>query len=84
MKVNTVRRSALVHHHEGFHSRKYSPKALGKLIHADLYALYLTAQTSSPYGLCTLSINVRVAATRNKLLDGSFDSYARRMFSKFG
>ncbi|KRZ91383.1 hypothetical protein T08_55 [Trichinella sp. T8] len=44
----------------------------------------LTAQTSSPYGLCTLSNNVRVAATRNKLLDGSFDRYARRMFSKFG
>ncbi|KRX13630.1 hypothetical protein T07_6077 [Trichinella nelsoni] len=44
----------------------------------------LTAQISSPYGLCTLSNNVRVAATRNKLLDGSFDSYARRMSSKFG
>ncbi|KRX65650.1 hypothetical protein T09_15464 [Trichinella sp. T9] len=29
----------------------------------------LTAQTSSPYGLRTLSNNVRVTATRNELLD---------------
>ncbi|KRX13618.1 hypothetical protein T07_13965 [Trichinella nelsoni] len=35
------------HHHEGVHSRKYSPKALGKLIHADLYALYPEAEWSA-------------------------------------
>ncbi|XP_003373828.1 conserved hypothetical protein [Trichinella spiralis] len=44
----------------------------------------LTAQTSSPYGLCTLSNNVRVAETRDELLDGVFDGYARRTSSKFG
>ncbi|KRY27783.1 hypothetical protein T01_10921 [Trichinella spiralis] len=43
----------------------------------------LTAQTSSPYGLCTLSNNVRVAETRDELLDGVFDGYARRTSSKF-